>query len=464
MIRETARKLRGSLLVLAHLPGQRRAPYAPPEQWQAARDLRLRNTVCYAVETVPYYRDLFRNLGIDAREIQTVKDLDRLPLLDKTVVRRNPELFVSASRLGERAIPFVTSGSTGSPLTVRHDRRSLLVNIAYGERERGVLRLARDPESGYRELYINYSASTVRKVWNFYRRNTFLSTTRTERLLLTVDQPVLYVVAAINHFRPHVIVSYGSYLEALYRIVAARDLRMHRPRLLMVTADGMTGPGKRFIEDEFGVPVYSRYNAMESFKIGFTCPAGTGFHLHEDLCFVKLVGNGGEEVPEGERGEVVISNLVNRGTVLLNYRLGDYGIRSGGSCACGRTLPLLSTLEGRVEDVLHLPDGRLVHPRSVWNVFKSRPEVLRYQLIQHEPERFELRIVAVDRRTFDRVLPAISAELRSLLGKVALEPVLLKELIPGPAGKFRPVISCGGASLPGSTSHVSERGPKSRSL
>jgi phenylacetate-CoA ligase len=73
-----------------------------------------------------------------------------------------------------------------------------------------------------------------------------------------------------------------------------------------------------------GVPVLSRYNAGESLKIGYTCEQRDGFHLHDDLCVVEAVGPDGAAVPEEERGAVVISNLVNRGTVLLRYDLGDY--------------------------------------------------------------------------------------------------------------------------------------------
>ena len=94
---------------------------------------------------------------------------------------------------------------------------------------------------------------------------------------------------------------------------------------------------------------------------------------------------------------MVISNLVNRGTVLLNYRFGDIGTISNEQCPCERTLPLLSELEGPAEDVIHLADGGWVHPRAVWGVIKQQTEVLQYQLIQHAPEHFELRIVTADR-------------------------------------------------------------------
>jgi phenylacetate-CoA ligase len=149
----------------------------------------------------------------------------------------------------------------------------------------------------------------------------------------------------------------------------------------------------------------------------------------------------GERVKNGSKGEVVISNLINRGTVLLNYRLGDVASLASDRCSCGRTLPVLAELAGRVEDIIFLPNGEFVHPRAVWGVFKPRHEVLRYQLIQRASERFELRLITIDSATYQRIIGQILADLRDLLGEVVIEPAYYRDLETQATGKFRPVIS-----------------------
>ena len=129
-------RLVGNLTVLAKVPGQLRVPYLPPERLTEMRDARVRETVRYAAETVPHYRNLFKDEGIDPREIRTAADLERLPLLDKETVQADPDRFVSESKLGRTSVPFLTSGSTGMRLRIHHDRRSLLQNLAYSERHR----------------------------------------------------------------------------------------------------------------------------------------------------------------------------------------------------------------------------------------------------------------------------------------------------------------------------------------
>lgn len=441
MSRDFFNKVYGSGLVFANLRGQRGIPYLSEEELWALRDGRLRQIVNYAASTVPYYQNLFQKEGIDPQSIKTVHDLRRLPLVEKATIRKNPNLFISTSRLGENSIAFRTSGSTGEPSTIHHDHDSLLANIAYGERERSVLSIICGKRFGPREAYIVRPRSTITKVWEYYRKHTFASSSR-PRLLLDVLQPIEQIVDAINAFRPDILVGYGSYLEALFRTLRCQRIQMHLPRVLFYGAECMTDPGKVFIEKEFGVSVLSMYNAVEAFKIGFLCEVRHGFHLHDDLCHVRILNANGEDVPLGAQGRVVISNLVNRGTVLLNYCLGDVASLAAGKCSCGRVLPLLSELEGRVEDILFLSDGGFVHPRAVWAVLSRRNDVLKYQLIQHDHDRFELKLVTVDDQSYQLAVGDVLSDLRRLLGESAMiECEYATALEPEASGKFRPVIS-----------------------
>jgi phenylacetate-CoA ligase len=287
-----------------------------------------------------------------------------------------------------------------------------------------------------RDVSIDYATSTGHLSRGFVRQNTFLPSV-TNRLSLSLSEPIERIIAAINGCRPDVIGSYGSYLELLFRMVAMRGIDMHLPKAVLFASD------MRLIEEDFGVPVLSRYNAVEVFKLGFTCRERTSFHLHDDLTHVKIVDANGQRVAEGEKGEVVISNLVNRGTVLLNYRSGDVASATHERCPCGRTLPLLATLEGRVEDILHLPDGRFIHPRLVCGVLENTSEILRHQLIQHDLDTFEFRVKTVYRQVFDLVIDDILADLRHLLGETAtIRAEYCERLRPyGGGRKIRPVLS-----------------------
>ncbi len=434
-------KIHGNIVVLRSLSGQRRIPYLPLEELYKLQNVRLRRVVRYAAETVPYYQDLFRTMKINPSEIRSVEDLEQIPLLDKEMIRKDPLRFVSTTRRGETAVPFLTSGSTGLPIKIWHDRYSLLSNIAFGEREREVISKLCRKRFGYRVMMILYEGNTTKKVQNLYRQWTFIPI-RPEEFTLSVSSPFQDIVERIDRLCPDVLVGYGSYLETFFRALALRKIPMRPPKGLVYVAEGMTAEGKSFIEETFGIPVLSQYNAVEAFKIGFTCEERNGFHLHEDLCHVRIVDPHGKTLADGEKGEIVISNFVNQGTVLLNYRLGDMGVLSTAKCRCGRTLPLLSELEGRVEDILDLPEGRFIHPRAIWAVIKKTEGVLKYQLIQHAPQHFELKLVTADPHTYSLVADRILDGLKNLLGSSAtIEPEQVEGLPAQEGGKFRPVLS-----------------------
>jgi phenylacetate-CoA ligase len=434
-------KIAGNLTVLAKVPGQRRVPYLPEERIRALRDARVREIVRYAAETVPHYRELFRSEGIDPRELRTAGDLERLPLLEKETVQAAPERFVSESLLGRESVQFLTSGSTGTRLRIHHDRRSLLQNIAYAERQRAVEAKLCGKRFRYTRMWIGWPGGTGPTVHSFYRKKTFIPL-RPKHHHVSSAEPLDRVVAVINEVEPDILGGFGSYFDLFFRLAAERGTSLHLPRVLLYGGDMMSAEGKRLIEEHFGVPVLSAYNAVEAFQIGFLCEERRDFHLHADLTHVSIVDASGRRLPPGSEGEVVISNLVNRGTVLLNYRLGDRARLDTGRCPCGRTLPLLSGLEGRVVDTLALPDGRLVTEGRIWDVVKRRPEVLRYQFIQVEPLRFKLRLVTADRATYDRIAGAVVCRLQGVVGPEAtIEPSFHESLEVGPRGKFRSVQS-----------------------
>lgn len=440
MIRRLPIRLLGSAVVAAALRGQRRLPYAPRKALDDARDRRIRRMVAYAARHVPYYRELFAREGIDPSRIRTAADLDRLPVLDRELVRSRPELFVAQTWAGKRSLTFFTSGSTGTPIEIRHDRHSLLANIAYGERERAPL-VKGCGSFRPRELYVGYETSTFKKVIAFYDES-LLFPVRPRRRFVPLHQPIAEIAAIANAERPDVLVGYGGWIDLFFKTVAARAIEVHRPRMVLYMGEALPPGSRAFIEETFGVPVLSRYNAVESFKIGFYCEARTGFHVHEDLCHVRIVGPHGRDAAPGDAGQVVISNLVNRATVLLNYPLGDVASLTPEPCPCGRTLPLLSELEGRLEDILPLPGGGFAHPRSVWQVFKEDREVIQYQLTQRAPDHFALTLVTLDEPSFRRALDRALPELHRLLGEAArIEAVRRTEFLRAPGEKFRAVAS-----------------------
>lgn len=413
----------------------------PRKKLEDLRDSRLRAMVKYAATTVPYYQNLMRSKGLSWKDFSTVKDLNLLPTIDKATIVADPSQFVSTSERAQGSIQFQTSGTTGERLSVWLDRHYLLSQAGVGRREKAVVGELLGKEVQFKSLYISYPESTPAKIWEFYRKAAF-TPIGTNRRLVSISKSLEEIVQVLDEYRPDVLMSYGSYLTLLFQFLEQKKLKCWLPGLVRFGADSLSPEGRNLIENHFEIPVLSNYGSVECLKIGFECGQHSGFHLHEDVCHVRILRANGDEALPGEKGEVVISNLMNRGTVLLNYRLGDIAALSHNRCDCGRTTHTLSELEGRVEDLILLEDGKTVHPRSVWSVFKEEPRVLQYQLIQLDQSQFELKLVTTGKESFQEVTPTICRRLKSILGnEVIIEAKHSENVSREKSGKFRPVKS-----------------------
>lgn len=171
------------------------------------------------------------------------------------------------------------------------------------------------------------------------------------------------------------------------------------------------------------------------------CEHGEEFHLHPDLCLLYLIDEKGKLVGLGKRGKVVISNLFNRATVLFNYRLGDLAILDKHQCKCGRTFPLLKSLEGRKSDIIELPDGNLIDPNLVKNIFTKRQDVERYQVIQRKPLEFTVKVLPSLDASITTIDQELKKEFQGLFGdKAQVDVLLIKDFPTIGSEKYRPVI------------------------
>ena len=160
----------------------------------------------------------------------------------------------------------------------------------------------------------------------------------------------------------------------------------------------------------------SVYQAIESAQIGFECESHRGHHLNIDLCPIRIVDADGRQLPPGESGEVVISNLINRATVLLNYRLGDIAAEIPDPCDCGRSLPLLSMVEGRAHEWLTASDGRRLHSQILIRPFSLDTEVWGYRITQSKPGEFRAEVLAVPGSDREQVAGRIRERFAEIVG------------------------------------------------
>jgi len=423
--------------------GQARYPFRPIGSIARDRDARVRRMIRYAWRHVPYYRETMRRLELTPSDITTADELRKLPILEREQLQKDPEYFLAQAERKREFVELSSSGSTGAPVTVWHNLAAVFANAACGERERSIVTRLLDRPVGYRMAVLATHDGAVYRIAELCRTRRWLppGVPIRRRFFSIFDAPAENA-QRIREYRPELVHGFGSYIEALFTYVRESGCPFVSPKAVTYTADGMSPASRRLLAEEYGIPAFSIYQASEAFKIGFECDRHYGHHLNVDLYPSYVVGSSGAPAPPGAEGDVVVSNLVNRASVILNYRLGDVATLLPDPCPCGRSLPLLSFVEGRTDDWVTLPSGQRMHPHAFHAVLRAEKGVWRYQIVQSGKGAFRLDLVvsqAVNRDSLER---RVGRALGERLGSdVSIEVRYVDALHRTEAGKTRWVLA-----------------------
>jgi phenylacetate-CoA ligase len=410
--------------------------YRDREELARVQDRRVRALVDHAWRETAYYREWLKAAGAEPGDIRGAADLARLPVIDKIVLTRHPERFEAESLKGKDGITLHSSGTSGYRRHLRHDARAVVQALAAGRRQRLALAEYVGRESGYREAVFNREGSVGAQLRAFFETRTWVPRgVELRRRLFSPVLPFAELAAGVDEFEPEVIRGYGSHLGAFFQWLAESGRRFHKPRAIVYGADAMPPAQRRLIEEELGIPVLSTYQAVEALRIGFECPARAGFHISVDQVVVRVRDKG-----PGERGEMVLTNLWNYATPVINYQLGDLVTLSDGACPCGRTLPLLTSIDGRADDLVARPDGTRVHALALLAPLQKAPGVMQVQVEQRGVDDFLLRVIWRQGEARDE--EELKVRVKQVLGAAAaVEVVEVAEIATTSAGKVKSLIS-----------------------
>lgn len=341
--------------------------------------------------------------------------------------------------LGEYRV-MASSGSTGSPslyVYSRADWRSMLAVFFRYAGIGGVL--PRLPRRRIAAIGAPSLASMTRKLADS------IDVGLHRVLKLSVSDPLPQIVEALNSFQPDAINVYPSVAALLADEQISGRLRI-APEVISTSSELRTSEITDRIERAFGVHPFNLYGTSEGLW-GVDCEHHQGIHLFEDWCIAENVDADGQPVPDGQPGaRLLLTNLFNRTLPLIRFEVSDVVSIERGTCPCGRTLPRLKAVEGRLDDVLSLPStggGKVaVHP-SHFSLIAAMPGVREFQIVQR-PDEILLRILLGDGATADttrQVTRTVTERLESLSVR---DPMITTETVPAiertPAGKLKLVI------------------------
>lgn len=411
--------------------------YLPRERLDAINLAKRQALVAHAYETVPFYRKSFDAHSFHPRDLTSDADWERVPLLTKADLRNHfDDLVSSASRPGDLKLS-ATGGSTGTPLKTYQDKRYPMA--ALGWRVLGWWGVLPSADVAY--VYRLVRESTLSRFLNA------VYWWPTGRIWLDASQMTAASIEAFigkyKRMRPGLVQGYVGAVVHLARHVEKSGTRLPPPRAVWVTASPISEVDRRVVERAFGAPVFDQYGCGEMFWIAAECDRHDGLHVFADARHVEIIDGDGKPCPSEVEGRVVITDLENFAFPIIRYQIDDWAALRSGVCQCGRTLPLMSAVKGRMTDLLMLPDGAGISGDYLTTIFDESPDLAQaFQVYQYADMSMTLSVVPHPSISADnaRLAAVVEALKKKTRGQVPIRLALV-ESIPHDRGKLLYVIS-----------------------
>jgi phenylacetate-CoA ligase len=416
--------------------------WSPPDRIPAIQVERLR-AIGHAAWKTPFYRERFSDCGLTPGCDLTLEDLAQLPPLTKDDIRNRGEDLINATWPRTDLHVHRTGGATGEPTTVyasraadsagwammaRHDRWA---GWNFGERTAILWGATRDVLEAKRGLKSIRNSLMRSLLWlNAFRMS---------------EERMDEFVRLLNAFKPQVFRAYASAAFFFAQHIENFGRRLTcQPRGVITSADPLYPEHRLVIERVFGCPVFDRYGCREvGGVLASECEAQAGLHTCAEHFILDVVRPDLTPCEPGESGEVLVTSLTEQAMPLIRYAIGDYAVAEvQDHCPCGRGLPRLRNIEGRVSDVFRFPGGTLVHGTFFSALlYKDALGVRKLQVIQDAPNHLEIKLV-VDERFEEAVTRRFRTEIEEFIEPgVQVDFRFVPDIEPGPTGKHRFAIS-----------------------
>ncbi|HJQ84992.1 MAG TPA: glycosyltransferase [Candidatus Binatia bacterium] len=382
---------------VAYLEELRRTQWLPRAEIEQLQLRRLARLVQHAYDHVGWYRELFQTHGIEPGDIRTFDDLRRIPVLTKQMLRENLYFDLLSDNHDKRKIlKVVTSGSTGEPLALFCDRFQL--DMRWANTFRNVEWTGyRFPDRQVRLWHATIGLNRGQAMKEHL--DAFLSGRKFFSVFALDDATIRRYLAYVRRTRPALLDGYAEAFNVIATFLAREPTRDLRAGAIISSAQTMPPETRALVERAFGCLVYDKYGAREFSGIAHECEAHRGHHVNAESYIVEVVRDG-RAAKEGEVGEVLVTDLNNRCVPLLRYRLGDLAVATATPCPCGRGLPLLERVIGRLQSVVLGTNGRYLPATFFAHFFKEYEyAVARYQVVQEARDRLDVRIIRRSRFT-----------------------------------------------------------------
>ena len=398
---------------------------------------KLRRLSGHAFSNVPYYRELFDEAGFSPDRVSSLEDLKTLPLLDKQIIRSAGEKLIAKNLSSDKIHYSETGGTTGVKMKFYRDNACLSAKEA--------LRFRFEQWAGW-EI-----GESMGLVWpatvDYIGQHTFKAKLKNA----FYERQVAFPAAVLDEENIQGFLSRASragitfirafpsplYVVAQYMNQTGRCLPL---KGIVSTGEPLFPYQKVSIEKAFACSVRDSYRCREIGPVAQQCSAGQGMHVNMESVIVEVIP--ADDLPEGQ-GRIVVTDLENFGMPLIRYSMDDVGALASESCSCGRSLQVLSRLNGRASDSFVTPEGRKVMAGSLvlYLVDEAPGMVGQVQVVQDRIDHLLVRMTP-DPPPTDEIRDYQTAKIKQLFGpNMQVDFEIVPEISRSRSGKYQFAVS-----------------------
>lgn len=401
------------------------------EQLQSLQLKKLRALLKYAYDMVPYYHSSFSRVKFKPQELTCLEDLQKVPILEKTVFRNASSEMLAKNFQNLRPTLWKTSGTTSSPIQFFRCKNDTSWALAAELRGFGW--------AGYE------TGDKMGRIWRLKPEEMSSPGFWLKQLLKRIkilnveglsESSMLHYARQLQRFKPSYIRGYAASTNVFATFLSKnKELKM-RVKAVFTTGQTLPAHYRRNIEEAFGCPVYDCYSSNEMGQIALECGNHEGHHISEENILLEIVRDE-EHASAGEEGKVLVTNLNNYAMPFIRYDIGDLGKILRDECSCGRKLSLIKP-QGRHYEMFASSGGRFTVLRDAEYILQELP-IQDFQIVQKNLKEIVIRIARKPGYT-----PAHTAFIIENLkahGPARIEVEFVDSIIPEKTGKTKQYIS-----------------------
>lgn len=395
------------------------------EEWQKYEQDRLKEFIGYSLKKVPYYRKKYYKKG------DLSLDINQFKLLTKEEIRQYKQQFRPVGLRKFICLKGYTSGTTNQPLVLYRDfysimlERSMLLRHLHQVRQEKPKKIVAIRGHDLFPARRNHSPYWV---YNNMEGRLYLSSFH-----LSQKTAELYL-DELSRFKPEFIFCYPSSIVFLAKAAQDLNYKVDWPlKAVVSSSETFRKVDRALVEKVFGL-ILDRYGQAERVALLEQCVKGN-YHVRRDYSYVEFV-------KQGDKYEIVGTAFNNKAMPLIRYRTGDYVDKLPKvGCSCGSSLPYVEEIAGRDDDLLYLPDGRVVGRMDV--ALKKMKGLLEAQIVQDKKGEVRVSYVPLAScKNVELLEKNLNQHLRRRLGnKLTIKYQRVNGIKRRARGKFRSVIS-----------------------